>query len=159
MLARRLLACRWVGILAFGEGWHNNHHAFEFSARHGLEWWQVSAGDVGKYRDPLYSCCNCCGWAAYGHLQSERSVRLCCCRLCLPCILSAPLLCSPSAHSCFTAHLDPGPLPSWPCAQFDMTWMVIKTLEAFGLASNLKLPTEKQKERLRFKTEQAPSSA
>lgn len=31
----------WVGILAFGEGWHNNHHAFEFSARHGLEWWQV----------------------------------------------------------------------------------------------------------------------
>ena len=19
----------WVGFLAFGEGWHNNHHAFE----------------------------------------------------------------------------------------------------------------------------------
>ncbi|CAI5471145.1 unnamed protein product [Closterium sp. Yama58-4] len=31
----------WVGILAFGEGWHNNHHAFEYSARHGLEWWQI----------------------------------------------------------------------------------------------------------------------
>jgi len=30
----------WVGIIAFGEGWHNNHHAFEYSARHGLEWWQ-----------------------------------------------------------------------------------------------------------------------
>ncbi|KAI3876920.1 hypothetical protein MKX03_032465 [Papaver bracteatum] len=30
-----------VGYLAFGEGWHNNHHAFEFSARLGLEWWQV----------------------------------------------------------------------------------------------------------------------
>ena len=30
----------WVAVLAFGEGWHNNHHAFEFSARHGLEWWQ-----------------------------------------------------------------------------------------------------------------------
>lgn len=30
----------WVGLLAFGEGWHNNHHAFEYSARHGLEWWQ-----------------------------------------------------------------------------------------------------------------------
>lgn len=26
----------WVGFLAFGEGWHNNHHAFEYSARHGL---------------------------------------------------------------------------------------------------------------------------
>uniref|UniRef100_A0A1D1ZZP6 Fatty acid desaturase domain-containing protein n=1 Tax=Auxenochlorella protothecoides TaxID=3075 RepID=A0A1D1ZZP6_AUXPR len=33
----------WVGLLAFGEGWHNNHHAFEFSARHGLEWWQIDA--------------------------------------------------------------------------------------------------------------------
>lgn len=31
----------WVGLLAFGEGWHNNHHAFEDSARHGLEWWQI----------------------------------------------------------------------------------------------------------------------
>ncbi|EYU21651.1 hypothetical protein ABFS82_09G091900 [Erythranthe guttata] len=31
----------WVAMLAFGEGWHNNHHAFEYSARHGLEWWQI----------------------------------------------------------------------------------------------------------------------
>jgi stearoyl-CoA desaturase (Delta-9 desaturase) len=29
------------GILALGEGWHNNHHAFPTSARHGLRWWQV----------------------------------------------------------------------------------------------------------------------
>jgi len=29
------------GILAFGEGWHNNHHAFPNSARHGLKWWQI----------------------------------------------------------------------------------------------------------------------
>jgi len=28
------------GILALGEGWHNNHHAFPYSARHGLKWWQ-----------------------------------------------------------------------------------------------------------------------
>ncbi|MBX2850705.1 MAG: fatty acid desaturase [Phycisphaeraceae bacterium] len=28
------------GILALGEGWHNNHHAFPRSARHGLAWWQ-----------------------------------------------------------------------------------------------------------------------
>ncbi|MEY4180138.1 MAG: hypothetical protein RLY70_3712 [Planctomycetota bacterium] len=27
-------------FLAMGEGWHNNHHAFPTSARHGLEWWQ-----------------------------------------------------------------------------------------------------------------------
>ena len=28
------------GILSHGEGWHNNHHAFPTSARHGLKWWQ-----------------------------------------------------------------------------------------------------------------------
>lgn len=63
----------WVGLLGFGEGWHNNHHAFEFSARHGLEDYQ-----------------------------------------------------------------------------WDMTWVVIKQLQKWGLASNIKLPSEKQKERLRL---------
>ena len=29
------------GMLALGEGWHNNHHAFPTSARHGLRWWQL----------------------------------------------------------------------------------------------------------------------
>ncbi|HZX22285.1 MAG TPA: fatty acid desaturase [Woeseiaceae bacterium] len=29
-----------VALLALGEGWHNNHHKFAYSARHGLEWWQ-----------------------------------------------------------------------------------------------------------------------
>lgn len=28
------------GVLALGEGWHNNHHAFPTSARHGLRWWE-----------------------------------------------------------------------------------------------------------------------
>lgn len=31
----------WVGILALGEGWHNNHHAIPKSARHGLSWFEV----------------------------------------------------------------------------------------------------------------------
>jgi stearoyl-CoA desaturase (delta-9 desaturase) len=31
------------GVLALGEGWHNNHHAFPTSARHGLRWWQIDA--------------------------------------------------------------------------------------------------------------------
>jgi len=37
-----------VALLVFGEGWHNNHHAFPFSARHGLRkrevdftWWSI----------------------------------------------------------------------------------------------------------------------
>lgn len=63
----------WVGIVAFGEGWHNNHHAFEYSARHGFEWWQI-----------------------------------------------------------------------------DMTWYVIRALQAVGLASNVKLVSEKQKARLAY---------
>ncbi len=33
--------CWWVAALAFGEGWHNNHHAFPFSARHGLRWFEI----------------------------------------------------------------------------------------------------------------------
>lgn len=60
-----------LGILSAGDGWHNNHHAFEWSARHGLEWWQ-----------------------------------------------------------------------------FDMIWQMIRLLEACGLATNVKLPSEKQKARL-----------
>ncbi|KAJ1410104.1 Fatty acid desaturase domain [Sesbania bispinosa] len=61
----------WVAMLAFGEGWHNNHHAFEYSARHGLEWWQL-----------------------------------------------------------------------------DMTWYVVKFLQAIGLATDVKVPTESQKQRM-----------
>lgn len=67
----------WVAAVAWGEGWHNNHHAFEWSARHGLEWWQ-----------------------------------------------------------------------------FDITWLVVRSLQAVGLATNVKLPTEKQKAKLAFATPQ-----
>ncbi|KAL0415354.1 UNVERIFIED_CONTAM: Palmitoyl-monogalactosyldiacylglycerol delta-7 desaturase, chloroplastic [Sesamum latifolium] len=63
----------WVAMLAFGEGWHNNHHAFEYSARHGLEWWQI-----------------------------------------------------------------------------DMTWYVVRLLQAIGLATDVKLPTTAQKQRMAF---------
>lgn len=31
----------WVALVSFGEGWHNNHHAFQRSARHGLRWWEL----------------------------------------------------------------------------------------------------------------------
>jgi stearoyl-CoA desaturase (delta-9 desaturase) len=64
---------RWLALLTFGEGWHNNHHAFEYSARHGLEWWQS-----------------------------------------------------------------------------DMTWYVVRFLQAIGLATDVKLPSEVQKQRMAF---------
>jgi fatty-acid desaturase len=36
----------WVALLTFGEGWHNNHHAFPRAARHGLKWYEV---DINWY--------------------------------------------------------------------------------------------------------------
>lgn len=31
----------WVGLIALGEGWHNNHHAFPRSVKHGMKWNQI----------------------------------------------------------------------------------------------------------------------
>ena len=31
----------WVALLSFGEGWHNNHHYKQYSARHGFKWYEV----------------------------------------------------------------------------------------------------------------------
>jgi stearoyl-CoA desaturase (delta-9 desaturase) len=31
----------FVALLSFGEGWHNNHHAYPTSARHGLAWYEI----------------------------------------------------------------------------------------------------------------------
>lgn len=30
----------WVAIIAYGEGWHNNHHAHPRLAQHGHKWWE-----------------------------------------------------------------------------------------------------------------------
>jgi stearoyl-CoA desaturase (Delta-9 desaturase) len=34
----------WLAAVTMGESWHNNHHAFPTSARHGLTWWQLDPG-------------------------------------------------------------------------------------------------------------------
>lgn len=36
-----------VALLSFGEGWHNNHHAFPTSARHGLKWYEFDMNWYG----------------------------------------------------------------------------------------------------------------
>jgi fatty-acid desaturase len=38
----------WLAPFTFGESWHNNHHAFPTSYRHGLRGWQldISAGVI-----------------------------------------------------------------------------------------------------------------
>jgi stearoyl-CoA desaturase (Delta-9 desaturase) len=33
-----------LGILIWGEGWHNNHHAFPNSAAFGLSWHEIDPG-------------------------------------------------------------------------------------------------------------------
>jgi fatty-acid desaturase len=43
----------WVAALSFGEGWHNNHHAHQRSARHGLRWWEF---------DPTYYLIRLMAW-------------------------------------------------------------------------------------------------
>jgi stearoyl-CoA desaturase (Delta-9 desaturase) len=43
-------------LLAFftmGEGWHNNHHAYQSSARQGFRWWEI---------DPTYSILRALSW-------------------------------------------------------------------------------------------------
>ena len=30
-----------LGLLAMGEGWHNNHHRYAVSARQGFRWWEI----------------------------------------------------------------------------------------------------------------------
>ena len=45
-----------VGIqapLAMGEGWHNNHHAYQASARQGFRWWGY---------DPTYYVLRALSW-------------------------------------------------------------------------------------------------
>lgn len=34
----------FLGVLSFGEGFHNNHHAYPGSARMGVKWYELDAG-------------------------------------------------------------------------------------------------------------------
>lgn len=36
----------WIAILTMGEGWHNNHHHYQSSAKQGFKWWEI---DVTYY--------------------------------------------------------------------------------------------------------------
>lgn len=31
----------WLAILTLGEGWHNNHHYYEVTAKQGFFWWEI----------------------------------------------------------------------------------------------------------------------
>jgi hypothetical protein len=39
----------WLAPATLGEAWHNNHHAFPTSARHGLGRWQLDPGGLAHH--------------------------------------------------------------------------------------------------------------
>ncbi|CAH2602119.1 Acyl-CoA desaturase [Rhodovastum atsumiense] len=43
----------WLALLTLGEGWHNNHHACQVSARQGFRWWEY---------DPTYYALRVLSW-------------------------------------------------------------------------------------------------
>jgi stearoyl-CoA desaturase (delta-9 desaturase) len=42
----------WLALLTYGDGWHNNHHAYPTSAAHGLRWWEF---DIGYWTIRLFT--------------------------------------------------------------------------------------------------------
>jgi hypothetical protein len=52
-----------LAILAFGEGWHNNHHYFSTSTRQGFKWWEI---DISYYLLKLLS--------VFGLVKKMRSI-------------------------------------------------------------------------------------
>jgi len=43
-----------LSLLTFGEGWHNNHHHYQASARQGFRWWEL---DLSYYVLRAMACC------------------------------------------------------------------------------------------------------
>ena len=60
----------FFGVLSHGEGWHNNHHAFPTSARHGLKWWQFDLSWI------IIRSLAICGLAWDVKLPSERQLKM-----------------------------------------------------------------------------------
>ena len=58
-----------VALIIFGEGWHNNHHAHQASARHGFRWYQWDPAWYGIW------LLKALGLAKKVHLPSPEAVR------------------------------------------------------------------------------------
>jgi stearoyl-CoA desaturase (delta-9 desaturase) len=46
----------WLALPSIGGAWHNNHHAFPYTARNSFEWWQI---DLGSWFIRLLESCGC----------------------------------------------------------------------------------------------------
>jgi fatty-acid desaturase len=61
----------WVGLLALGEGWHNNHHASPRAVRHGLGWHEF---DLSYWFIRLLACLGL-AWQLVEHAHATRRTR------------------------------------------------------------------------------------
>lgn len=59
----------WVAVVTYGEGWHNNHHAYPTMARHGHKWWEV---DVTFATIRLMQMCGL-AWNVVDHKHKKRT--------------------------------------------------------------------------------------
>jgi fatty-acid desaturase len=60
----------WVALLTFGEGWHNNHHAYPRAAKHGLRWYEIDFNWYGIRALQMF------GLARSVRLISERQIAM-----------------------------------------------------------------------------------
>ena len=66
----------WVALLTFGEGWHNNHHAFPVAARHGLKWYEVDVNWLGISALKFFGLATAVKVVSRQNLESARSYGL-----------------------------------------------------------------------------------
>ena len=59
----------WVAAVTYGEGWHNNHHAYPTMARHGHKWWEF---DVTFLTIRLMEKCGL-AWNVVDHKHKRRN--------------------------------------------------------------------------------------
>ena len=62
----------WVGVGAFGEGYHNNHHAQPRCAAHGLRWWEF---DLTRYVIWLLEKCGL-AWNVVWPVKQQSNIAL-----------------------------------------------------------------------------------
>ncbi len=42
----------FLALITMGEGWHNNHHAYQSSVRQGFRWWEIDLTDLLHFEAP-----------------------------------------------------------------------------------------------------------
>ncbi len=135
-----------VALLVFGEGWHNNHHAFEWSAGGPLLYTQCGClcmphSHTGCASHRAWFMCSCTRracWQLRCAVRRARDVH----GIALTTSTRCELLRCPCCH-CAAAH-------GLKWSQPDPSYWFIRSLELAGLAWDVKRPSEQQMDKLRI---------